>query len=142
MSPSTLTKFTRPAVTFTPVIDDLAPAADDGITEFSASLVEHLFQHLPAAPSALENLVARIHRRHVAPRGFRFVANIDLTDFSRAVRAVRQSPVASALRLITPAVDDAGQPVPDGALYIREGLPEPESFWILFHSLGHEHDVA
>ena len=142
MSPSTFTKENITTVTFTPVVDDLDPAADEGIMEFSAILVEDLFQRPLPAPASRDNLIARIHRRKVAPAGFRFVANIDLTDFGRAVRAVRQSPIARALRLITPAVDATGQPVPDVALYIRADLPEPESFWIIFHSLGHGNDAA
>ena len=83
--------------------------------------------------------MARIHRSSVAPWGYRFVGNIDLADFTRAVRAVRQTATTGDLRLITPAVDEAGDPVPDVALYVRECLPEPEAFWKAFHALGQRH---
>jgi len=94
---------------------------------------------IPPAPTALERLVARLHRTAVAPRGYRFVANIDVVDFTRAVRTVGQVAVAGELRLITPAVDDAGNPVPDVALYVRDHLPEPEEFWHAFQLLCDRH---
>ncbi len=91
------------------------------------------------SPSSLERLVANIHRRAAAPRGYRFVANIAVEDFARAVRAVKLTETIGEVRLITPAVDDAGNHVPDIALYVQNHLPEPEFFWAMFHSLDRQH---
>ena len=90
-------------------------------------------------PSALERLVAGLHRRAAAPRGYRFVANIAVEDFARAVHAVKQVAIVSEVRLITPAVDDAGNMVSDIALYVRDDLPAPEAFWAVFYSLDEYH---
>ena len=135
---TTVMKAPAPVALSATVIDDDDLAEHDGITEFSACLVAHLFERPQVSSISGENLVASVHRRALAPRGFRFVANLDLSDYERAVRAIRQTPMARTLRLVTPAVDAAGRPVPDVALYVRADLPEPESFWIIFHSLGHD----
>jgi hypothetical protein len=82
----------------------------------------------------LERLVAKFHRRAVAPRGYRYVANLGATDLERALLAIKYGSGDGELRLVTPAVDSAGNPVPDFALYVRDHLPDPTSFWLLFHS--------
>ena len=84
--------------------------------------------------SPLERLVASIHRRNIAPQGYRYVANIDAADLARAMLAVKYASIAGELRLITSAVDNAGNAVSDIALYVRDHLPEPESFWSAFRS--------
>src|SRR5437764_376568 len=86
--------------------------------------------------SPLDLFVARIHRGAAAPHGYRFVANVDAADLWRALFAVKYASRTGELRLITPAVDNAGNRVPEIALYVRDHLPEPESFWSMFYSLG------
>lgn len=87
-----------------------------------------------ASASTLEQLVASIHRHTTAPDGYRYVANIGAADLGRALLAVKYASIAGELRLIASAVDNAGNPVSDIALYVRDHLPEPESFWSAFHS--------
>jgi hypothetical protein len=101
--------------------------------EFSAS------QNEPVSPSPLMRLVAEIHRRAAAPRGYHYVANIAAAELAHALIAVKHASTAGELRLITLAVDNAGHPVSDVALYVRDNLPAPEAFWTAFHSLDHSH---
>jgi len=91
------------------------------------------------SPSPLERLVAGIHRRAVAPPGYRFVANIAAEDVDRARRTVRQVTIAGELRLVDSAVDAVGNPVPGAALYVRDHLPEPEAFWSVFGAPDRSH---
>ena len=107
--------------------------------DLAAASTAPSFPSSHTSPSSLERLVANIHRRAAAPRGYRFVANIAVADFARAVRAVKLTETIGEVRLITPAVDDAGNHVPDIALYVRNHLPEPEFFWAMFHSLDQQH---
>src|SRR5262245_3815424 len=86
------------------------------------------------ARNSLERLAARIHRSAAAPQGYRFVANIAAAALAHAMLAIKYSSGGEDLRLITPAVDDAGNPVDDIALYVREQLPDPTAFWTLLHS--------
>ena len=91
--------------------------------------------------SSLERLVASIHRQARAPRGFRFVANIAAADRERALLALRYGADAGTILLEPSAVDEAGSPVEDLALYVRYSAPEPRAFWLLFHALG-DRDAA
>jgi len=91
------------------------------------------------SPTPLERLVAGIHRRAVAPPGYRFVANVAADDVDRAMRIVRQVTIAGELRLVPSAVDAVGDPVPGAALYVREHLPEPEAFWAAFGAPDRSH---
>ncbi len=93
------------------------------------------------AHRSLSRLAARIHRCAAAPQGYRFVANIAASALARALVAVKYSSTSDDLRLITPAVDDAGNPVDDIALYVKNQLPDPAAFWTMFHS-GSETSAA
>jgi hypothetical protein len=86
------------------------------------------------ARSSLERLAARIHRCAAAPEGYRFVANIAASTLARAMLAIKYCSGGDSLRLITPAVDDAGNPVDDIAVYVKAELPDPGAFWSMFHS--------
>jgi hypothetical protein len=113
-----------------PEYSSLALPADQSASPFPLNSV---------TPTPLQRLAARLHRHAVAPRGYRFVANIAAAQLQYAVRAIRRVSVAGELQLRTPAVDEAGQPVLDAALYIRTHLPEPVEFWTVFRSLSHRH---
>lgn len=89
------------------------------------------------ARNSLSRLAARIHRCSAAPQGYRFVANIAASALAQAVLAVKYCASTEDLRLITPAVDDAGNAVDDVAVYVREELPDPTLFWSMFHSVNH-----
>jgi hypothetical protein len=91
------------------------------------------------ARNALTRLAARIHRCAAAPQGYRFVANIAASALVRAVLAVKYTAGVEDVRLITPAVDEAGNPVDDIALYVRDELPDPTTFWAMFHSARETH---
>jgi hypothetical protein len=86
------------------------------------------------AHRSLSRLAARIHRCAAAPQGYRFVANIAASALARAMLAVKYSSITDDLRLITPAVDDAGNHVDDVALYVKKQLPDPTVFWAMFDS--------
>ena len=109
------------------------------LAPFEATPEDRPVQTAPASPSPLVRLVASIHRRAAAPRGYRYVANIAASGLAHALIAVKQASSENDLQLITPAVDDAGNPVSDIALYVRDELPDPAAFWSAFQSLGHSH---
>jgi hypothetical protein len=89
-----------------------------------------------AGGSSLARLVAGIHRQAVAPRGYRFAANIGAADRERALLALRYATGPGEVLLEPSAVDDAGNPVAGLALYVRYSIDEPRAFWAMFDTLG------
>lgn len=101
---------------------------------FGSDVAFRLAARETKARNSLERLAARIHRCSAAPQGYRFVANIAASALSRAMLAIKYCSAGEDLRLITPAVDDAGNPVDDVAVYVKDQLPDPAAFWVMFHS--------
>ena len=110
------------------------PTACSTIATLGAGLASTNAENRPATVSSLGRLVARIHRRAAAPLGYRFVANIAAPNLARAVRAAKATNVAHEVRLVTCAVDDAGNSIAAVAVYVRANLPDPKAFWSAFHA--------
>ncbi|HET7537043.1 MAG TPA: hypothetical protein VFJ90_11345, partial [Candidatus Didemnitutus sp.] len=108
---------------------------------FGSSVADRHAVKETKARSSLERLAARIHRCAVAPQGYRYIANIAASSLSQAMLAVKYTAGTEDLLLITPAVDDAGNPVDDIAVYANDELPDPTAFWAMFHS-GREGNAA
>lgn len=92
--------------------------------------------------SLVGRLLAPLHRTDDSQSGYRFVANIAAADLDRALQAVKMVAPGGEIRLVLIACSELGLPLKGAAVYVLNRLPEPESFWRMFHSLAAAPDAG